>query len=881
MSAHALSAAEIRAHVAAVCKKQPEAKVIGIHSPSPWLGPPAVTVDGSPVDVVGCQSSLEVRESLAGRSAESGRLVIVTPLTDHDLGHDVLARLARRRLLQPEPWRLVMELFRARDIDPRLLGHRWIAEALLEAVPADGYPPVAAGVLSAETVWGVVLSRRLGMPTPRPDAVAVLRWCATSPPPALAPEVRDGVRAWIAETARPAGAAIFESATGSSELSPVAMGLVLGVVGAQPADPALRDAAVRVERYIGGRRLDTREAMGWAAAAEQMVLDAISRDDRRLARQWVERADAMLSEVGAGAQAWHSAYLPSGLNQRIDRFASALSRVTDRPYQPARREDAAAAYAQVAAHRLIGWSAERLDRLAMALRAATWLSGPAEAANPASCSDAVRRYVDHESFVDWARTSLRGADPSPAVREVCDTLLAAVRERRDAQNAHFGSLLANWLQLGQAAGFLPIERVLDEVVVPVSGIAPVLVLVMDGMSVAIGHELLEAVERDGWAPVNRAGGGALQPVLAACPTVTEVCRMSLLSGSLRRGVASDEKTAFATHQGLAAASSARRPPLMLHKGDLSDGAGGLSADAAGEVGNPDRRVVGVVLNAVDDHLLKADGVRPHWTADYVQLLMPLLHAARAAGRFVVLTSDHGHVLEDGSSARPGGDADRWRPVQPPPGDGEVLLSGHRVVAEGQSIVAAWSERVRYRSQKNGYHGGASPQEVVVPLAILAPAEPADGEWVEQVVHRPAWWSVELAGQGAQAPAAPPAPVRRPESRTPLLDVVEPPAAPDDAAAWIERLFASRPFVEQRRSANRVPLADDRIRQVLAALNERGGRMTREALAMRVSVPAIRLTGQLAALRQLLNVDGYAVLSVDEASDTVELNIPLLLAQFEL
>ena len=58
-------------------------------------------------------------------------------------------------------------------------------------------------------------------------------------------------------------------------------------------------------------------------------------------------------------------------------------------------------------------------------------------------------------------------------------------------------------------------------------------------------------------------------------------------------------------------------------------------------------------------------------------------------------------------------------------------------------------------------------------------------------------------------------------------------------------------------------------------------MTREALAMRVSVPAIRLTGQLAVLRQLLNVDGYAVLSVDEASDTVELNIPLLLAQFEL
>jgi hypothetical protein len=58
-------------------------------------------------------------------------------------------------------------------------------------------------------------------------------------------------------------------------------------------------------------------------------------------------------------------------------------------------------------------------------------------------------------------------------------------------------------------------------------------------------------------------------------------------------------------------------------------------------------------------------------------------------------------------------------------------------------------------------------------------------------------------------------------------------------------------------------------------------MTRLALAARVGVSPVRLSGQLAALRQLLNVDGYAVLTIDDGSDTVDVNIALLQTQFEL
>jgi hypothetical protein len=54
-----------------------------------------------------------------------------------------------------------------------------------------------------------------------------------------------------------------------------------------------------------------------------------------------------------------------------------------------------------------------------------------------------------------------------------------------------------------------------------------------------------------------------------------------------------------------------------------------------------------------------------------------------------------------------------------------------------------------------------------------------------------------------------------------------------------------------------------------------------ALARALAFPALRLSGLLAKAQRVLNIDGYAVLSRDDASDTVELNRELLLKQFDL
>ena len=96
-----------------------------------------------------------------------------------------------------------------------------------------------------------------------------------------------------------------------------------------------------------------------------------------------------------------------------------------------------------------------------------------------------------------------------------------------------------------------------------------------------------------------------------------------------------------------------------------------------------------------------------------------------------------------------------------------------------------------------------------------------------------------------------------------------------------RLLISPVFVHQAEAGRAGCPAADRIRGVLAALDERGGTVLRQALAQKLGESELRMPGLVAALRRILNVDGYPVLSVDDASGSVVLNRQLLEVQFEL
>jgi hypothetical protein len=124
-----------------------------------------------------------------------------------------------------------------------------------------------------------------------------------------------------------------------------------------------------------------------------------------------------------------------------------------------------------------------------------------------------------------------------------------------------------------------------------------------------------------------------------------------------------EKKSFTAHVDLLAALRARRPPLLLHKGELVEaGATWVSPTERTAIRDIDRRVVAVVLNAVDDHLSRSAQLRLAWTVRQFQHLDALLYEARLANRAVIVTGDHGHVLEDGTRRLPGGE-EEWMAIR--------------------------------------------------------------------------------------------------------------------------------------------------------------------------------------------------------------------------
>lgn len=77
------------------------------------------------------------------------------------------------------------------------------------------------------------------------------------------------------------------------------------------------------------------------------------------------------------------------------------------------------------------------------------------------------------------------------------------------------------------------------------------------------------------------------------------------------------------------------------------------------------------------------------------------------------------------------------------------------------------------------------------------------------------------------------------------------------------------------------LPDEQMRRLLCTLEERGGKLSKTAVAQRLAVPELRLAGMLAAARRVLNVDQMPVMELDEGAGTVELNLNLLMKQFGL
>ncbi|NLY00517.1 MAG: BREX-2 system phosphatase PglZ [Rhodopirellula sp.] len=814
--------------------------------------------------------------------------VLITPLDQAKVSDDILVRLALRKLLPINNWEIVRSLFKAKQLDPRITRHALLAEMLLENAGTREFQPVAGGLLDADTVWGMLLAERAGLSGPHPDLVELLRATAEFDLAArwnsCPAEFRSAAKAWIAETAGDAASTVLGCLEAEHGSKAVAIGLVMGVVYHDAVANELDKAAGRLEAYAGTTHLSTEIARRWRDAAVAVT----TRLSKPALRRCLDEAEAILGNLGAASQAWRSGELESGFEQRLSRFGQALAAHVD-ARATGISEELQNVYGSLEQHRLGRIAGRRLERAAMALRLARWLAdqNTGGRATPSSMLAIARQYAADGGFVDWARRVLRGGEPNKDLAAALVRLVDRVTELREAENLRFGQAVAAERAGSDAAsGLVPVEQILERIVAKAAQKAPVLLLVVDGMSWAVFRELVSDIKSHDWIELGFAPSPQRLIGLAALPSITEVCRASLLRGLLGHGQASAEVQGFATNPATVVVSQPGFAPKLFHKAALEgDEDSSLAGEIRSALADKRQRVVGIVINAVDDHLDKGDQTDPIWTLQHIRVLEPILAEAGAAGRLVVLLSDHGHVLDRQTELREATDGLRWRRATGDVRNDEIEVSSPRVVVppEEHRIIAPWSEHLRYGPKKNGYHGGATPQEMLIPISILWPELDLPEGLDELPVGLPSWWTEPTAARPVVPVVEPP---RRPKKGKPqppsLFDKIEERrVVPAPEETWIKALLQSEVFAVQKQLAGRVRVEDAALQRLLSTLASRGGSMTTAALAGAIEVPEHRLPGLLAVVQRLLNVEGYTILDRQEAANTVVLNVPLLKKQFEL
>lgn len=889
-----LTEGQIKAQVSAIRKKTShEPLAFALRTDRPWSGAAHVTIDGRRHRVAYCRSDLELREMLRVARTANEPLIALCPFSDERLEDDVVARLARRRVHPPEVREVLASLFQVNAVDPRVFASQKLTQALIENAPGDGYATISSGVLDLQTAWSSLLARVVGS---REVASSLARFldgtldgvmCRRIE--GMGAELRGEFFEWAALNLDRSLRSMAHVVSMSKTSDLVPLGLLLDVIFERGVGSAAAgDARVRLENWFRGHAIDEVAARTWAAAARSVVLGLSQRAGAgAMFTAVLSRCDALLAEFKVADLAARSDFSPIGFEQRVRYFAQQIPGCLDGSASGTALKPVIAALARLREHVLAVEHQRRIERCEMAARLASWLGQGGRLRGGSTLDDLVEGYVRIGGFVDWARTVVREGDIDPALNQAFETLLARVGEVCGAFEADFAANLADWTRHGARPGsaFLPVEDALEKLIGPLGAEAPVLLLVMDGMSEAVFRELLaDIVQRGKWLECRPRGLAVPSALLATIPSITEVSRRALFRGKLHPESSPTEQSAFATNDRLFSLCGGQTRPVLFLKGDLQvAGETGLAASVKQAIGNRKCRVVAMVLNAVDDHLSGSDQIASRWDLDVVRPLREVLQLAAEAGRSLILTSDHGHVLEHRTTLKTGVSVggDRYREDGGAAVDGEITVTGDRIQrAIGQAAVTvAWSHELRYsKTKKRGYHGGANPQEMVIPLSVLRhlSGSAADGwEDVSPSPYWPDWWRLAVDEPKTAAPA---------EAEVKLtagLDLFVHAAAKAKAQDWIQQLLDGEVYAAQ--CGQGVRGAQDRIRVAtfLETLSARNGTVPREVLAEKLGLPLIRLNGLVADLARIFNVDGFDVVTVDNASGTVVLNVPLLKKQFGL
>ncbi|GAA3749398.1 hypothetical protein HDA32_001139 [Spinactinospora alkalitolerans] len=873
------------------------ARAIALKAAPVWSGPEQIAVEhrGKEVRarVAVAPTVLAVLTELSRPLTEADYLVLLTPCReDTDLGPSLLGRLLGHEVFTVNSWELLADELGIRMLDPRLHSRKWawLARGLREVGVGSEWHK-RTSVLKLEDALRRLAAIRFGREAgDRLDAAALLDW--TRKPELvtrfgeLDEDERHGLRAELEHGIGPVAQVVFQMLDKQQVYDALPAGLVFREL-LDPDNagiPGVRDARVRAEeRFVGTPAPKTEALSRFADSSEAALLRMMDGHEHDAAVHASDRAEEILTALGADGVAATSRVLSTGLQARLAALGAEISTAIQ-PQMPA-PEARDTVQAEEALTRL--WEHRRFDSdsregadAIAAVRLVRWLaSGPP---TPRTAAEGVADHMAGTAWVDRAASRLWASHTEiTALHDAYQDLYARVRDRRAEIDKAFAERVAAWTEVSSHTDELLLaENLLQRVARPLSAERAPLIVLLDGMSAEIAVQIGAEIAGGGrFKEIARTEQGR-EGALATFPSITGCSRASLFSGRLTTGGQSQERAGFTALW--KQPSWGPRDSTLLYEADLQTGAGDRLPESVQKAVDDTGRVVAAVINTVDDALAdgrEADDVS--WRVDQLGKLGPLLDAAARAGRPVVLTSDHGHVWDRRENRKTEkGESARYRTGEP--GERELLVTGDRVLAGGGEIVVPWDERIRYTARQEGYHGGISTAEMVIPVLVFVPDTalvPAGWAALRPADHEPSWWARPLTVEPGTAAAPEPAkPARKPKKSRPAQDTV---LFKDDSLGTL--VTDTEIFELSRSQISRAPDAS-KVAAVIDTLAGAGGATPRlpvahVARAAGESTTSHRAVRFLKMVKKVLNIEGFPVLDLPEGERAVELNVELLRRQF--
>lgn len=882
----------IRARLKKARDKQYKSGVLGLRAKPSWDGD-AFVYEGTPVTVVACPSVLSLWEAINRRKPEQWT-VVLTNVEDDDLGDSVLAHLLDGRLITPDPWDALRSNFSASTIEPALYrtsDDRAIANGLLTVLSPDAYIPAPGGVLTRDHAMAAVARDVLKIVKDvnvEIDALAVLEWSRSQDAAdglvtlstSGGPELAKAFQGWLAgRTVRLSGP-VNALLAGNRIADLVPLGVVAGLFGEFDG----KALGVFLGQY-GLGNLDVEDLDSWYQDTRGLITNSLNAQQQQAV---LSAAASVVNELNISEAAAASELLPQGLHSRLVALSDAITTALPNPL-PAELDTRLISEGSLSeietqwGHVQQHFLADRdhsCRAFGAAVRLARWLAttvAPAHGLAPAR-----DRYVRVDSWVDTALvTARRGADqpiPAAALRAIIEVVLT----RRGHHDRSFAAALAD----APTPPVQTIENVMHDLVIPIAKKSPTLLLVIDALSIAATNDLVRAAQLEGWTEISANQDARRASALAVLPTLTQRSRCSLLSGELREGGSGPERSGFLSLlRDAQLEATGGVPDPIFHKQALDAVPSGakLASDVRDAIADVTHQpLVAAVLNYVDDTLHHTDPGGTDWNLETITHLGPLLNAAKNAGRTVVITSDHGHIIEYGSSAKVtrantyGQRAHSdFANVDP---DREIVVKGPRVLTETNTVVLAVDETIRYEARNAGYHGGAAPAEAIVPVVVLVAGELPRGA-TPVVGAEPLWWYAEPLKR-----QEPPAVSISKRSRKPAQDGPDLFDGSDSGLIAVQQnrlagdVIATKVFAEQLKLAGRIVLQQAQIKNLLQALVDASAQeITLAQAAAALGVATASVNGALMQAKRVLDVEGYEVLRV--GSGIVRLDVAVLKEQF--